>query len=162
MDLIERKLFADFSTRPSQLICLVHAGEMGFSNLLELPRIGRGLATTLESNFPGRLSRLFILDLPPSWLWLLQLMQRIIHPSTKQKLVLCGSDSPNVPSTFAPISPARRTGLRQTAPGVASPAPQEALPSSRSFPGLMPEDSMSNWAVTPSPANCAEAALRVR
>jgi hypothetical protein len=154
MDLIVRKLFADDGASPSQLICLVYAGEMGLSNLLELPRIGRGLASTLECNFPGRLSKLYVLDLPASWLWLLQLVQRILHPVTRQKLVLCSSDSPSVPSTFTPITPRRMRPQRQTVSFAASELVQRGAGlTSHSCPGAMPEDSVPHWAVTPSSVN---------
>lgn len=110
MELMVRKLMSDDGSKPSQLICLTEVGELKmFSrNSLVFATVGQSVATAMNKNYPARLHRMYLLDLPPSLLWIFNTIVRFVDPETQRKITPCPSSSAEVPRTYEPILPLPR------------------------------------------------------
>ena len=135
MELAARKLMTEDGSRPTQVVCIVRIGAMGMLDTLPFARLGQRLATVLERNYPARLHRLYVLDLPTSALWLAQFVQRWVHPVTKRKVVMCASDSPEVPRSFEKV---RGVGAARAAVAAPTPAGAPLRPPRRSLAQRLP------------------------
>ena len=126
MELIVRKLMADDGSKPSQIICLNEIGELNaFSrNGLMFATVGQSLATALNKNYPARLHRMYLLDLPPSLMWIFRNISRFVDPETQRKITPCASTSAEVPRTFEPILPPRPA---EPARAAAVPPPRRSI-----------------------------------
>ena len=128
MELIVRKLMSEDGTKPTQTITLIHVGDVPMRNGVHLSRLGSKLSTALNHNYPGRLNKMYVLDLPTSALWFFKLMLRFVPPSTRRKIQLCASTAPEVPreiTALPSLRPSRPAEAHQ--PAVPQPPVRRSL-----------------------------------
>jgi hypothetical protein len=113
MELIVRKAMVEDGSNPSQLVCLVQVGDVSLIHTVQIMSIGARLATALEQNYPGRLHKLYVLDLPISAQWFFNFVLRFVKPETRQKVIRCASTSPEVPTKFSRTGGSRLSSNRK-------------------------------------------------
>jgi CRAL/TRIO domain len=128
MERVQRKAMADDGVKPTQNICLIHVGRVPALKIAQLVNMGTRLATALNHNYPGRLHKMYVLDLPPAAMWFYSAVRRFVPQETHLKITLCEADAPEVPREFEPIQGLPLPGERASGTSPAPAQPPAPLP----------------------------------
>eukprot|EP00887_Chlorella_sp_A99_P003089 scaffold9.g3089.t1 len=105
------------------------------------------LAVTLNTHYPDRLHRLYLLELPLLLRWVVAGVTPLLHPHTRAKLQLASISDPDLAITVAfltkrrstPVTPGlRRSSSQGSFPGGSSGASTPGLLSPQSSPQMLP------------------------
>ena len=66
-----------------------------------LVKIIKHVSLILNRHYPGRLHKFFIVDLPSVMKWPVKAIVSLGHPVTRQKIVLCTSNDPELQRLYA-------------------------------------------------------------
>lgn len=65
--------------------------------VVQLVKLIKEVALTLNAHFPGHLAALWLVDCPSVVEWPLRALRKLLHPATGQKIRTCTSSSPDLP-----------------------------------------------------------------
>ena len=88
--------------KAEQMTVVLDCRGMGFFKAVKEGAVVRDLAITLTKNYPARLGKLYLVDLPPVLNSVLNGVRAVLHKVTREKIVGGSSSSSELPEWPAP------------------------------------------------------------